>query len=448
MTSQEFEQELEAAAQEIAVPPCPIEQRILQDAVSGFSRHQVSANALPPGEQAKLNNIARLVVASFGHGCRPVRKIHLIGHADRDLQGGVPLERKVSENRAVQIQKALAHAIDAENRKLRRTGTARPLSSRILWRRRHAGANQRVVKNPQTEQERARNRRVQIVLVFDRYPSPLSRETEQSEYRPFPTPATPAIYPSPGGFAKFWADLISFRPPVSIQNAVNGRFGVPLIKPKVLHFIEDAYGQINLDYYPVYISRLPMIPPVSGRPATASEFLAYMRINLNSFVDTGKAGFSPYDPTIDGPRWSSLAPDGAVIHIDMRLGSQWANPDDGSVVCSASSPSDWTFSTLWTPGDLAHPVSGNRQFGYSSRPGSAGYIFYTRGADRATGALDYVGSNIVFQAGHQLWLSFQSKIESYVNSNGGAASHVNPTSSRSDWEAVKRVYFSPTVARV
>lgn len=160
MTSQEFEQELEAAAQEIAVPPCPIEQRILQEAVSGFSRHQVSANALPPGEQAKLNNIARLEVASFGHGCRPVRKIHLIGHADRDLQGGVPLERKVSENRAVQIQKALAHAIDAENRKLRRAGTARPLSSRILWRRRHAGANQRAVKNPQTEQERARNRRV------------------------------------------------------------------------------------------------------------------------------------------------------------------------------------------------------------------------------------------------------------------------------------------------
>jgi len=452
MTSQEFEHELETASRQIGVPPCPTNQRIIRDTVSGFLRHQVSAKALPTGERAKLSKIARLVAASFGHGCRPVRMIHLIGHADRDLRGGVPLERKISENRAAQIQKALTHAIDEESRKLRRTSTTRALSSRILWRRRHAGANQRMVKDPQTEQDRARNRRVQIVLVFDRYPSDLIREAEQLEYSPFPTPATPAVFPLPGGFPRFWADLISFRPQVTIQNAVNARFGVPHV-PKVLHFIEDAYGQVNLDYYPVYISRLPMIPSVSGRLATATEFLAYIRINLNSFVDSGKAGFSPYDSTIDGSRWFSPAPEGAVIHIEMRLGSQWANPDNGSVVCSAPSPTDWTFSTLWTSGDLAHPVSGNRQFGYYSRPdpnaaGSMGYIFYSKGADRATGVIDYIGSSIVFRAGHQLWSSFQSKIESFVNANGGAAIHVNPTSERFDWDAVRRVCFFPTVPRV
>jgi hypothetical protein len=190
-----------------------------------------------------------------------------------------------------------------------------------------------------------------------------------------------------------------------------------------------------------------------GRPATAQEFLSYIRLNFNSFIDTALAFFEPYNPTIDGPKWRSPSPQDAVIHIDMRVGSQWANPDDGSVVTSEFAPDHWVFSTLWTPGDQAHPVSGNREFGFETRqdpnnPTGQVYILYTRGADRPTRVVDNVGSAIIFAMAHALWRSLQARIAGFANGNGGAATVLTPISRRFDWSRVKPFYFAPTVPRL
>jgi GH24 family phage-related lysozyme (muramidase)/uncharacterized protein YycO len=232
-----------------------------------------------------------------------------------------------------------------------------------------------------------------------------------------------------------WESLISFRPPASIQAAVKGKGANWHV-----HRLEDAYGDINLDYYPVSVSRLPAI---GGRTVSAGELLSYIRLNINSFVDSRMAEFSPYDSG-EAKVWSSSAPLGSVVHIDMKAFGGWLNPDDGSVVVSESAPDHWIFSTIWTVMDMAHPVSGNRQFGYAAEQ-SGGYVFYTRGADRTTGLLDLAAMSVVYSSAHNLWLSFQSRLEAFINGNSGSASAGSATSIRTPWPEIQATSHHPSV---
>ncbi len=244
---------------------------------------------------------------------------------------------------------------------------------------------------------------------------------------------------TPFGFAATeWEPLISLRPPTSIQAAVNAR-GVNWH----VHRIEDANGDINLDYYPISVAALPTI---GGRTLTADELLSRIRLDINHFVDTRLAEFSPYDAG-EASMWTSGSPLGAVVHIEMKAFGGWINPDDGSVVVSDFAPDHWTFSTIWTVMDMAHPVSGNRQFGYTASEGG-GYVFYARGADRTTGLLDLAAMSVVYSSAHNLWLSFQSAVEAFVNANGGSATVGSATSIRTPWPPIKADYHHPTVAWV
>jgi GH24 family phage-related lysozyme (muramidase)/uncharacterized protein YycO len=233
-----------------------------------------------------------------------------------------------------------------------------------------------------------------------------------------------------------WETLISFRPPTAIQSAVNAK-GVNWH----VHRLEDANGDINLDYYPVTITRLPSI---SGRTVTADELLSHIRLNFNSFVDTNVSEFAPYDGSEAGV-WQSPAPLGSVVHIDMKSAEGWLNLDDGSVVVAEFAPDHWIFATIWTVLDAAHPVSGNRKFGVATDE-SGNMLFYTRGADRATGLLDVAAMSVVFASAHNLWLSLQQGVANFVNSNGGAASIGTATSIRTPWPTVQSSYHHPTVS--
>ena len=246
-------------------------------------------------------------------------------------------------------------------------------------------------------------------------------------------------YVSPLSFsATEWEYLISFRAPVAVQGAVKGKGANWHI-----HRIEDAYGDINLDYYPVTVTRLPSI---EGRVVTAEELLSQVRLNLNKFVDTNNCEFTPYDSS-EAAVWRSSSPLGSVVHIDMKSAAGWLNVDDGSVVVSEFAADHWIFSTIWTVLDQGHPVSGNRQFGFT-RAGTGSYIFYTRGADRATSLLDTAAMSILFSAAHNLWLSLQRGIEEFVNKNGGSATTGTATSIRTPWPAIQSAHHHPTVGWV
>lgn len=224
-----------------------------------------------------------------------------------------------------------------------------------------------------------------------------------------------------------WQSLINHRPSTNTQRALSRRDASWSIHP-----IEDAHGDINLDYYSVIIDRLP--PDM-----TADQLLQFMRANLNNFVDNDMAVFSPY-ATVDAARWNANNPLGAVLSIELGL-----TPDSASVVTSDVNNQSWTFSTLWTTQDYGHPVSGNRRFGYFEWNGSL--VFYARGADRATSnILDRSISRLVFAGGDSLWKSFQHQLTSFVNTYGGSARVGRTVSHRCDWDNVRSRYYNPSTS--
>ena len=243
-----------------------------------------------------------------------------------------------------------------------------------------------------------------------------------------------------------WKDLMSLRPPHNVQSAM-------IAAQHKIQAIEQAYGQINLDYYPVEITKLPT---VNGKRTTAEEFLEYFRLNINTFI-APHAEFNPYD-TASNTLWKSNKPLAAITSITllqvpiMITPSQprpYAPPvnltlEKGSVVVSETTPNHWIFSTVWTTKDGWHPVSGNRKFGIKKKKGSNSYVIYTRGADRVTTWMDYLGSGIAFLLADKLWIHVQQQIVAYINANNGSASVGSKTSNRYNWESVKSSgYYKP-----
>ena len=233
-----------------------------------------------------------------------------------------------------------------------------------------------------------------------------------------------------------WQELIRFFPPADITNTLRSKMtGIAVWDGWPVQRFDRAHGPINLDYYPVKVTQMPS---ADGQQLSPEAMLERMRLGLNDIVDNRFANFEPYDDE-EAAIWTSSNPEKAVIHIDMRMGGAWANPDDGSVACTRSRPDHWIFSTIWTIGDIFHPVSGNRQFGFV--PGDDGsVIFYTRGADRPTQLHDSWVQDTIFSGAHSLWMSFQQGLKAWVDGNGGAAEIVTATSERYDWDAVKSTY--------
>lgn len=194
---------------------------------------------------------------------------------------------------------------------------------------------------------------------------------------------------------------------------------------------------INLDYYPIKVDKLP-----SGFHS-ADQFLQYLRKNINTFVDNDYATFEPYKwyGINDNNLWNSNNPLYSIIAINIQ------GPDNGSVIVTQSSLDKWIFTTIREPHYGSHPVSGNREYGFTKHLDGS-YTFYTKGLDRLTNApetiaqfaADMVGSKISpYSAGDLLWKSFQSKIENYINEKGGKAIKEIPTVKHPNWKDIKDV---------
>lgn len=218
-----------------------------------------------------------------------------------------------------------------------------------------------------------------------------------------------------------WSSLISLRPVEP--------FSFPSV-PWMPQPIENAAGEdINIDYYSVIVDKLP-------RGLTAEQLLRHIRLNLNQFGDTTMGEFEPYSQS-DAKIWNSSNPVGAVVSIDLAL------PDNASVVVSEANHYSWIFSAVATEGDGKHPISGNRRFGYFRWKGK--YVFFTRGADRATTGLHQLATHVgSFKAGERLWQEFQEQIAAYVNKQGGRAKVGRMVSHRCAWEPIRRKYHRPT----
>lgn len=247
-----------------------------------------------------------------------------------------------------------------------------------------------------------------------------------------------------------WQALAQHKPNQVVKDRLNNVDEIFVIGDVEMQAIQDASGTVvNMDYFPVTISQLPN-KPNSTQKFTAPEFLEHIRKNINSFLDTQYSEFSP--STITGLDeagiWNSTNPVGAIIHIEIP-----SPAGDGSVICSAYNQSQWIFSTIEMPYkaltngyDGEHPVSGNREFGYTQNTDGS-FTFYTRGVDRITASFDAAMaetfmSETYFKNADALWTSFKNGIYNYVTTNSGQAT--TPTSkqnsvNRPDWEKVRDV---------
>ena len=281
-----------------------------------------------------------------------------------------------------------------------------------------------------------------------------------------------------------WEYLANFIPPADVVAAMMRRFG-SVERGRAFHDIRDAIGDVNLDFYPVEIEAFPFVRDTTtladartGPPRyTPVQFFDMVRRNINRFIDG--CAFAPYNPE-DAAPWQSHAPVGAVLHIDLG-GTGWSpftNPDDGSVVCAefVRTPGDyfWLVSTLWTPADQNHPVSGNRKFGLAKREAGAvlpryahtdprldrwhltdnamwsqpaqadTWYFYVRAADRTTTWVDGQLASVVFSGGHAVWRSLQQHLVVYINQFGGRAAIPGWISQRWDWARFARAHMHPS----
>jgi hypothetical protein len=209
-----------------------------------------------------------------------------------------------------------------------------------------------------------------------------------------------------------------------------------------IQYIENASGPIvNMDYFPVTISKLPK-DPATGLQFTPDGFFNYVRKNLNSFFEGNDTEFGPYNSD-EATIWTSTNYLGAIMRFDIN--GPFGSTQDGSVICSFQNDNVWRFTTIESPEDWSHPVSGTREFGLTTNADGT-YTFYTRGVDRvAESTDDFIGGLPSIQSaldgGDALWTKFQENLESYIEKpqNAGLALIQTPVVSRPDWEKVKAV---------
>jgi hypothetical protein len=240
-------------------------------------------------------------------------------------------------------------------------------------------------------------------------------------------------------FGQMFQSVGNFNVPQSIQNRIDSiKNATPNFDTSALFIqnLNDAYGSVvNCDFFPLKIDSLPK--DNLGHRLTASEFLEFFRKNL-SFFSTSNVIFEPYNSGgfIDTLRWNkdSLRSLGAVVHIAMD--------QDGSVILSDYKNTfpypnylshSFIFSTIKTPLDGYHPVSGNRKFGiYTDTTG--GFTFFTMGVDRIATQSFAAGNWVMdlfsssgFEKADMLWSGMQNNVINYINShNGGAHNYPRP----------------------
>lgn len=248
-----------------------------------------------------------------------------------------------------------------------------------------------------------------------------------------------AIQASPTTFLRSqnsagWRDLFLHKPSSALIAKMRQRFpGAPdavgICKP--FQLVGDGRSPVNMDYYPISIDQLPVLPGKS-KVATVKQLYDYVRMHINDFVDNSNSEFAPYNTSgrnNDQRLWLSSNPLNAVISIRIHL--PVGGTDDATVATSEYADNYWRFSTMWADRNAYHPVSGTREFGYFTQ--SNRVIFYTRGVDRFTGkhslgvTVPNPFSNFsavymqAFNGSDALWKSLQTRLVDFIKSHGGSA---------------------------
>lgn len=198
---------------------------------------------------------------------------------------------------------------------------------------------------------------------------------------------------------------------------------------------------VNMDLFEVKIETLPKKPNSNVR-YTPKEFFDYFRLNINTFVDPNNGSFTPIEDNYynihDTKLWNSANPLNVLISIYIPISLGVYN--NGTVICSGVNSDYWVFTTISSPWDWGHPVSGNRFFGYRMEGNTM--VLYTRGVDRVNlpvfNALD-AKDNPAFQGADILWTGMQLKVAQFINKRESDGIALIPAAKkhRPDWANIE-----------
>lgn len=260
-----------------------------------------------------------------------------------------------------------------------------------------------------------------------------------------------------------WESLAEYTPPPSVMNRLeylqdNRRnFWETYIEGadwQVQQLSEANGTKVNMDYFSVTVSTLP-----GGM--SAQDLFEHIRANMpttdsTTFLNEEIAALEVYPDLPDEEElWLSDNPLSSILSFQITDPVLGFNVNDGSVITSdyetGSPASHWTFTTIKTPEDWRHPVTGNRKFGFKVNPNGT-YTFYTRGVDRVTSWLDTgiqlslnamgkligrEGLDLAFNTADDLWASYLDRMVAYIEANGGSATSNGSTTYWPQWDKVE-----------
>lgn len=128
-----------------------------QRTVYGWSQYKQRVEDLPADQKAILNGIGDAIIASYSPGNRQVLTVDVHGHADWDTPRNPWREQQMSDERARIVTEWLLNYVGST------------VADRIVWLHRGMGARQ-LKTSPTSEENRQRNRRVELSLSMARAP--------------------------------------------------------------------------------------------------------------------------------------------------------------------------------------------------------------------------------------------------------------------------------------
>jgi len=248
-----------------------------------------------------------------------------------------------------------------------------------------------------------------------------------------------------------WVELKQFTPPPQLLNQKD------IVKAQK---ITDGDGNINLDYYEVTFQKKDSAANTFKMIRSQFGYLAHSEEGLyetesDKYFHPYQASTDPNDPVFarNQKLWLSNDPTGALMSFilastnppafSVTFKGVRAVMEQGDVLVTCATSTDFIFSTMKTVNGGFHPVNGNRGFGIRDN-GNNTLTFYTKGADRLPVAATvtdengvaknvgylgnfilesgvmpgYSGPDAVFQAGHQFWLEFFGNLTDLLRKRG------------------------------
>ncbi|MDO5510296.1 MAG: hypothetical protein Q4F57_06340 [Weeksellaceae bacterium] len=242
-----------------------------------------------------------------------------------------------------------------------------------------------------------------------------------------------------------WIEVANYTIPEFVINRVQAnRNAYNTIFPgnwEIQHLTDATGAIVNMDLFSITISQFPHNAG-TNQVMTPQQFFEIFRTNLNYYLSGNSTNFSAYND-YENNLWLSSNYLGAFMRFEIQVNSLIT--DNGSVVCSQQALDKWKFTTIRSPLDWGHPVSGHREFGYYQNP-NGHYVFYTRGVDRVDSWIfEDIGNNIFenshFDGADSLWNTMIHNLSHTLNSPGGGGSAVINTTQayRPNWNQVEAV---------